>query len=232
MKLKKLTKPSSPLRKNRYEDACAATHGMDIIGERWALPVMRELMMGPRRFGELRASLRDISANILTQRLAGLEAVGIIRRRTLPPPASAQVYELTDWGYEAGPIFQVMGRWAVKSPLHDATAPFSAVSLMLSLRTMAAPDRIAGLVLRIVFHLDGELFHWIADDGAIAIGRGEIGDPDCRMTADPSTIAAAVYGAQKLSELEKDGALTIEGDRHAAQKFATLFPMPKKPSES
>ena len=107
---------------------------MDIIGERWALPVMRELMLGPRRFGELKASLRGISANVLTQRLEGLEATGVLKRSRLPPPASVQVYELTPWGYEAGPIFQAMGRWAVKSPTHDPTRPFSAVSLMLSFR--------------------------------------------------------------------------------------------------
>src|SRR5215212_7448930 len=95
-----------------YEDACAAAHALDLVGERWALLVMRELIFGPKRFGELRASLPGISANVLTQRLAGLESAGVARRRRLPPPASVQVYELTDWGYESEPIFQALGRWA------------------------------------------------------------------------------------------------------------------------
>ena len=115
MKLEKVTESGSGGAKRRYDDACAATHGMDIIGERWALPVMRELMMGPRRFGELRRSLPALSANVLTQRLEGLEAAGIVVRRKLPPPASVQVYELTPWGQEAGPIFQELGRWAARS---------------------------------------------------------------------------------------------------------------------
>ena len=127
MKLEKLTESRRGEAKRRYDDACAATHGMDIIGERWALPVMRELMLGPRRFSELRRSLPALSANVLTQRLEGLEAAGIVRREKLPPPASVQVYALTPWGQEAGPVFQALGRWAARSPAHDPTRPFSAV---------------------------------------------------------------------------------------------------------
>src|SRR3546814_6648878 len=102
---------------------------------------MRELMLGPKRFGDLREGLPGISANVLTQRLEGLEAVGVLLRRRLPPPAGSQVYELTPWGYESEPIFQALGRWAARSPAHDPTLPFSAASLMLSLRTMLDPER-------------------------------------------------------------------------------------------
>ena len=91
MKLEKVTGREEAASKRRYDDACAAAHAMDIVGERWALPVMRELMLGPRRFGELKASLNGISANVLTQRLEGLEAAGVVRRVKLPPPASVQV---------------------------------------------------------------------------------------------------------------------------------------------
>src|ERR671917_2501717 len=100
MKLKKITKTHAPPRRS-YEDACGAAHALDLVGERWALLVMRELMLGPKRFSDLRADLPGISANVLTQRLEGLEASGILARRKLPPPASAQVYELTPWGYES-----------------------------------------------------------------------------------------------------------------------------------
>ena len=136
MQLEKVTTARRTEDKRRYDDACAAAHGMDLIGERWSMPLIRELLLGPRRFSDLRASLRGISANVLTQRLEGLEAAGVLVRRKLPPPASVQVYELTPWGYEAAPIFQALGRWAVRSPHHDPTRPFSPVSLMLSLRTM------------------------------------------------------------------------------------------------
>ena len=102
--------------RRRYDDACGTAHALDLVGERWALLVMRELMLGPKRFSDIRADLPGISANMLTQRLEGLEAAGVLVRRRLPPPASAQVYELTPWGYEAEPIFQVLGRWAARSP--------------------------------------------------------------------------------------------------------------------
>src|ERR671919_409087 len=115
MKLEKVTEKLEARSKRHYEDACATAHAMDLVGERWALLVMRELMLGPKRFSDLRADLPGISANVLTQRLEGLEAAGIVVRRKLPPPASSQVYELTRWGYESEPIFQALGRWAARS---------------------------------------------------------------------------------------------------------------------
>ena len=127
--------------RRRYDDACGTAHALDLIGERWALLVMRELMLGPKRFGDIRADLPGISANTLTQRLEGLEASGLVVRRRLPPPASAQVYELTQWGYEAEPIVQSLGRWATRSPGHDPTLPLSGTSLMLSFRTMFDAER-------------------------------------------------------------------------------------------
>src|SRR4051795_6863651 len=112
MKLQKDTKGGLTASRRSYEDACAAAHALDLVGERWALLVMRELMLGPKRFSDLRANLPGISANVLTQRLEGLESAGVLVRRRLPPPAGSQVYELTDWGYESAPIFQALGRWA------------------------------------------------------------------------------------------------------------------------
>src|SRR5215210_4378763 len=125
----------------QYHDACGAAHALDLVGERWALLVMRELMLGPKRFSDLRASLPGISANVLTQRLEGLESAGVLTRRKLPPPAAAQVYELTPWGYEGEPVILALGRWAVRSPQHDPSLPLSAVSLMLSFRAMFDPQR-------------------------------------------------------------------------------------------
>ena len=136
MKLEKMTETARVAEKRWYDDACGTALAMELVGERWSLLIVRELMFGPRRFGELRAGLPGISANVLTQRLAGMEQVGILARRKLPPPASVQVYELTEWGYRSEVAIQELGRWAVQSPLHDATLPFSAASAMLSFRTM------------------------------------------------------------------------------------------------
>jgi DNA-binding HxlR family transcriptional regulator len=228
MKLQKVTDTEHGPSRRRYDDACAATHGMDIIGERWALPVMRELMLGPRRFSELRSSLRAISANVLTQRLEGLEAAGVVRRTKLPPPASVQVYELTPWGYEAGPIFQAMGRWAVKSPAHDPSRPFSAVSLMLSFRTMMDMNRAERLDGRIGFRIGEDSFVLGLAGGVVTLGRGDTQGCDLVFTGATSAIGAAAYGGVPLEALEQAGELTVEGDRALAQRFVTLFPLPAK----
>jgi DNA-binding HxlR family transcriptional regulator len=137
MKLEKITEKPG----RTYNDACGTALGLDLIGERWAMLVMRELLLGPRRFGDLRSGLPGISANVLTQRLEGLEAAGVVVKRKLPPPASVQVYELTEWGMEAEPLILGLGKWAARSTLHDPSAPLSAVSLMLSMKTMFVPER-------------------------------------------------------------------------------------------
>ncbi|MCK0206479.1 winged helix-turn-helix transcriptional regulator [Starkeya koreensis] len=226
MSLMKIT-DGTPGRR-RYLDACAAAHALDLVGERWALLVMRELMLGPKRFGDIKTGLPGISANILTQRLEGLEGAGILRRRRLPPPSSAQVYELTEWGYESEPIFQALGRWAARSPSHDPTLPFGAVSLMLSLRTMLEPARAAGLSARIDLVTGRESFRLTLADGELEVERGHHAGPDVTFTGDAAIIAAAVYGGQPVEALEAAGLLKLEGDRALAARFLTLFPLPPK----
>ena len=196
---------------------------MDLIGERWAMPLIRELLLGPRRFGDLKTSLNGISANVLTQRLEGLEAAGVLVRRRLPPPASVQVYELTPWGYEAAPIFQALGRWAVRSPHHDPTKPFSPVSLMLSLRTMLSDQAAGNLKARIQLEMNGEPFFWARNKkGEVRIGRGVIDEPDLLIRGSPGEIAGYVYAGAPIESID------VDGDRKLAAKLPGLFPMPDK----
>jgi DNA-binding HxlR family transcriptional regulator len=222
MSLEKLTNGQRDEDKRRYDDACAAAHGMDLIGERWAMPLIRELLLGPRRFSDLKASLRGISANVLTQRLEGLEQSGILVRRKLPPPASVQVYELTPWGYESAPVFAALGRWAVRSPRHDPTRPFSRVSLMLSLRTMFSAEGASDFAARIQLRMGEESFFWIREGGAVAIGRGEIDGPDVTVAGDQSQIAAVVYTGAPLETV------SVEGDVPLFERFITMFALPPK----
>jgi len=189
---------------------------------------MRELMLGPKRFSDLRADLPGISANVLTQRLEGLEAAGVLVRRKLPPPASAQVYELTPWGYESEPIFQALGRWAARSPQHDPTLPLSAVSLFLSFRTMLDAERARGLAPRVGFRIGAETFLARLMRGRVEIERGPLENVDVVFAGAAPAIAAAVYGGQPLTALERAGMLAVEGDRALAERFVTLFPLPPK----
>jgi DNA-binding HxlR family transcriptional regulator len=233
MELEKVTNDKSPtapaIPERLYDDACGMALALELVGERWVPLILRELMFGPRRFGEIRRGMPGISANVLTQRLEALEANGIVIRRKLPPPASVQVYELTEWGYESEAALAALGRWAVRSPLHDPRLPLSGASLMMSFRTMLDPARAAGLDARIAFRIGPDPFAAHLHDGRIDVVRAEAPDADLSFrTGDASLIAAIVYGGQPIGEMEQAGLIQVEGDRMLAQRFATLFPLPSK----
>jgi len=136
-----VTKLGQTETKRRYDDACGLAHALELIGERWAMLILRELAYGSRRFSELKADLPGISANVLTQRLTELEERGLVRKIRLPPPASVQVYEATPWALEVAPVIGKLGKWAARSPLHDPTLPLSHAAIMMSLETMIDAKR-------------------------------------------------------------------------------------------
>jgi len=219
MKSEKVTKQEE---KRWYEDACGVAHALELIGERWAPLVLRELMFGPRRFSDLRADLPGISANVLTQRLAELEQRGLVRRRKLPPPASVQVYEATPWGLEAAPVFRIMGRWAVRSPRHNPGLFVSAVSIMMSMQTMFDADRAGDLKGRIGFRLGKDAFVARVRKGRIKVERGDPAEADVVFNGAPGQLAGVLYGGAPLDTIG------IEGDFALARRFVTLFPLPDK----
>ena len=220
---------SSTSRRRWYDDACGTALALELVGERWALLIVRELMFGPRRFSQLRASLPGISANVLTQRLEGLEVAGILMRRKLPPPADdVQVYELTPWGYESETAIQELGRWAVRSTQHDPTLPLSAASIMMSFRTMIDRSRSGGHPMTAGFKLGNESFVARVDGEGIAVRRAETDGADFILEAKPTALAAVIYGGTALAEAEAAGLVKLSGDRKLAQRFTTLFPLPAK----
>jgi DNA-binding HxlR family transcriptional regulator len=228
MKLEKVTNGENAQQKRWYDDACGTALAMELVGERWSLLIVRELMFGARRFGELRAGLTGISANVLTQRLEGLEAAGILMKRKLPPPANVQVYELTAWGYEAEVVIQELGRWAVRSPEHDSTLPLSAASIMMSFRTMIDRSRSGDRPMAIGFRFGPERFVALVDGDGIAINREEPEGVDAVADTDPMTLASIVYGGRPIVDAEAAGVLTVSGDRAAFSHFVTLFLLPAK----
>lgn len=227
MKLEKISKGAAPEARRWYDDACGTALALEFVGERWSLLVMRELMLGPRRFSDLKAGLSGISANVLTQRLAGLEHAGIVRRRKLPPPAGVQVYELTPWGYEAEPIFQAMGRWALRSPLHDPLRPLSPASAMLSLRTMLRPGR-EPVSMTLAFRFPGDAFVGRLTPAGLEIERGETEAADVVFDTDTTTFVTLVYGKRPFGPAEAEGTLRLEGDRDLARRFVDCLALPPK----
>ncbi len=201
-------------------------HALDLIGDRWALAVVRELMLGPRRFGDLRADLPGLSANVLTQRLTDLERDNVLIRRKLPPPANVQVYELTRWGYEAEPIIQELGRWAARSPGHDATLPISGVSILLSFRTMIMREKVGERAFTVGFRFGEDEYLGQVDASGIAIARGAMADGDIAFSGTPTALAAFIYGGAPVEALE--GALIVRGDAALVARFAGLFELPPK----
>lgn len=222
MQLQNLTKLRRNEEKRRYDDACGLAHALELIGERWALLVMRELMFGPRRFSELKADLPGISANVLTQRLTELEARGLVRKTKLPPPASVQVYEATQWGLEVKPVIGAIGKWAARSPMHDPTLPISHVSIMLSMMTMLDSERARGVGARLGFRLGEASYVATLEEGQLDVTRGEAHACDVIFTAAPTELAAVVYGGAPLDMVQ------IEGDRDLARRYVSFFPLPPK----
>jgi len=198
---------------------------MELLGERWALLIVRELMFGPRRFSDLRASLPGISAKVLTVRLAGLAEAGVLIRRRLPSPAAVQVYELTQWGYHAEPLIQELGRWAAMSDRHDPTLPLSPVSFMLSLRTMFAAEKAGDWRARIGFRFPDTVFTGTVADGTFTVTREEPEECDATFGAPQAPpLAAMVY----LNVPAVDAGVEVMGDHEAARRFTTLFDLPER----
>ena len=185
-------------------------------------------MFSAKRFGDLRAGLPGISANVLTQRLEGLETAGVLVRRKLPPPAAIQVYELTDWGRETGPIFQALGRWGARSPLHDPSLPFSPTSLMLSLPSMLDAAKAADLDATIGFEMGEQSFVGRLHEGTLDIAVGDIAGVDAAFSGSQRALLGVFYGKRAVKVLEAQGAIKITGDRALAKRFIDLFALPPK----
>lgn len=214
--------------KRSYDDGCAAAHALDLVGERWALLVVRELTLGPRRFTDLRTGLPGISPNVLAQRLQDLEAASIVVRRKLPPPAAVWVYELTDWGHELEPVICAIGRWAARSPRLPEGLPMSVNSLILSFRTMFDPDAAGDFEARIELRLDELCFTAEVSHGRLDLEPGGPEAPDAVVLGDPNALAAMVYGGRPLAEALRAGDVEIEGSRQVVERFLTLFPLPER----
>lgn len=220
--------------KRTYGDACRFAYALDLVGERWALLVVRELLLGPKRFTDLRTGLAKASTNILAERLRELEANGVVRKRQLPPPAPASVYELTDWGRELEPIVTELGAWGARAPQPPGATEIGPDSIVLALRSLFDPEaagETGGGVYEIRFGED--VFQVLVTPGSgeakaqVEILRGAPAEPDAAIDTDPGTFAALVAGQLSVDVALAAGDLEIEGGKRAVGRFLKLFPMPE-----
>jgi len=212
--------------KRTYGDSCGIARALDLVGERWALLVVRELLLGPKRFTDLRSGLASIGPDILTQRLRELSDAGVVARRKLDPPAGTWVYELTDRGRDLEPVVIGLGRWGALAPFPPGGMRIGVDSTVLALKTLfdaaAAKDLDATYELR----LDGQRFRVQVAEGRLDIVRGSADKPDAAIETDPGTLTALLWQGLDLKEAERSGSVSVEGRKAAVTKLLRLFPLP------
>jgi DNA-binding HxlR family transcriptional regulator len=208
----------------RYDDPCGIARALDVIGDRWALLVVRELIFGPRRFIQLRSGLHGISPNVLSQRLHDLEDAGIVRRDMLDPPASVAVYELTARGRALEPVLLELGRWGSREPVTAATE-MSVNALLLALETVFDPA--AAVDATFALRIDGEWFRVTVAGHSIDIARGRTEQPTVTLETDVPTLRAVAFGREPVAAAELGDRLTVTGDRSAAERFPQMFAVPE-----
>jgi DNA-binding HxlR family transcriptional regulator len=189
--------------------------------------IVRELVLGPKRFTDLRAGLPAASPNVLSTRLRELEKAGVVRRRKLPPPAPARVYELTEWGAELEAVLSELGRWGARAPNAPEDHGMSEDAHILSLRTLFDPALAGDFSALLDLRLGDERFRAQVADGSLEVERGEASQPDAVVTTDHGTLLALAHRRLELPEALAAGEIEIAGDPDAVQRFVGLFTMPE-----
>jgi len=202
-----------------YGDQCGVARSLDVIGERWALLIVRELLLGPKRFNDLLAGLDGASPNVISQRLRELTGSGVIRQRDLGPPARVRVYELTDWGRELEPVVLHLGQWGTRAPLPEG-ARWGLDSLLLALQATADPAVVNG---RYELRVGADVFTVDGTSGSVRMRRGTADRPDAALTTDADTLHAVALGKRSITETAESGDLRLDGDSQAISGLTGLL---------
>jgi DNA-binding HxlR family transcriptional regulator len=212
--------------RRKYGDRCGVARALDLVGERWALLVVRELLLGPKRFTDLREGLPHVSPDVLSQRLRELERDGIVARRKLAPPAGSRVYELTDRGRELEPVVLALGRWGSTAPFPPGEPRLGVDSAILALRTLFDSSAADRLEATFELRLGDQRFRARVADGRLDVARGSADHPDATIETDTATLSALLWHGRRLPGALRSGDVEIEGSRSAVERFLRLFPLP------
>ncbi len=205
-----------------YGDPCGVARALDAVGERWALLVVRELLLGPKRFTDLHRGLGGASQNVLSQRLRELEAAGIVRRRRLGPPTGAWAYELTEEGSALEPVLVALGRWGRSRPM-TAEAELSVDALVLALQTTFDPAAAGNLEASLDLHVDDDQLEVTVAGGRLSVTRASAKDPDATLRTDVPTLRELAFRRRRLNDAAATGAVEVDGDRAAVQRLLDAF---------
>ncbi|HTJ70198.1 MAG TPA: winged helix-turn-helix transcriptional regulator [Actinospica sp.] len=199
-----------------YRDSCGIARALDVVGERWALLVVRELLLTTQRFSELRHALPHVSSNVLADRLRELENNGVIRRTA--SAENQQVYELTERGRRLEPIVRALGDWGIDAPQPPAPAALSATSVLIFLQGAARPDPAAPPVT-CRLELDGRVWTVRSESGRVHVQPGETARADVSLRAKPETLSALFADPTSLAAACADGSATVVGDLTAVDRL-------------
>lgn len=212
--------------KRSYGDPCGIARALDVVGERWALLVVRELVLGPKRFTDLRSHLPGIATDVLSQRLRQLEAAGVLRSVALSAPASGRAYELTDRGRELEPVLHALGRWGSQEGFAAATHEMTVDAFGVALATVFDPERARSLDATVTVVVDGEALVADVHDGRLGLRRGVAEQPHARIEGSVAAFREVLWRGRPLAEAEADGSVRVAGLRRVARQLLASFAAP------
>jgi DNA-binding HxlR family transcriptional regulator/putative sterol carrier protein len=209
---------------HRYQQYCGAARALDVVGDRWTLLIVRELMLGPRRFTDLIDGLPGISRNLLTERLRSLEREEIITRGELPPPAARHIYELTEGGRDLADAIVPLVAWGVRrlgdrKPNESFRAHWAALAMV----TFADREAAQGVSETYQYLVGSTAFHFIVDTGSIQLRYGRAERPAVTLTTDEETWADIASGKTTASSAAAEGTLTLAGDPQAVTRLGEIL---------
>jgi DNA-binding HxlR family transcriptional regulator len=218
-----------------YGQFCGVARALEVVGEPWALLVIRDLLVEPKSFAELRRGLPQVPAGVLSARLEELEGAGAIRRRAPSESKESSVFELTPYGAELEDIVMGLGRWGAQTMgglRRDEF--FSPDSLVIGLRGMFRSELARGLRMRFVIELGDSAVHAIVDDGQVECGKGHLLDADLIIEAGPALMFLLGGAMSPREALETDGIRLrapdgSPGDPALLAWFVELFHVPPPP---
>lgn len=214
--------------KRSYNQHCAVARGLDVVGDRWTLLLVRELLLGPKRYGDLLAASPGIGTNLLADRLREMEAQGLVERATLPPPAGSTVYRLTPAGAELETIVRAIGRWGahVMGPRRP-DEHLSPGAYFIAFRERFRPERAAGLREAYEFRVDGRVFEVRVNEGTCTTSEGSANGPAAVFTMNAEGLDRLFLGEVTAAQAVADGIVQVAGDAAALARFQKVFPPPE-----
>jgi len=212
-----------------YGQYCGLAYALELVGEKWALLIVRDLILGPKRFTDLRRSLPRIPSNVLSARLKALEQTGIVRRRLLPRPRTGVVYELTEYGSELEDVVLRLGLWGARS-LGEPRAEeiVTSDSLMLALRATFRPEAARELRASFELRLGPIVIHARVNKGTLEVAEGPLRDADLSLETDLA-IRSLMSGELSPDEAIKSGRVRVTGNRDLLTRFVDVFHIPPTP---